>query len=110
MLALVFSRFAGRERRFRPNRLDLLIKVIGFRILRGLSAEHGRQRDGSRKESCSADKISAGENRLLVHRFFSFWVDFTTVLSFREWCRLFARGESAAYGALQLGAGDPVIA
>ena len=46
---VVFSRFTGRERRFRPNRLDFLVKVIGLRIRRGLSAQNGRQRDGSRK-------------------------------------------------------------
>src|SRR6267142_337899 len=78
---VIFARFARRERRFRPNRLDLLVKVIDLRFRRGLSAENGRQRGGSRKERGSADEISASENRLIVHRFLSCWVDFTMVLS-----------------------------
>ena len=57
---------------------------MGLRIGGGLGAENRRQRGGSRKERGSADEISAGENRLMVRRFLSLWVDFTTVLPFTE--------------------------
>ena len=57
---------------------------MGLRIGGGLGAENRRKRGGSRKERSSADEISSGENRLMVRRFLSFWVDFITVLPFRE--------------------------